>query len=422
VKLSRLALVCLIIAPLVVTVATNPVLVSGDRGYSPDGDGTVTGQTAITGTEFVIVSGDGTVEYRDTRRDEYWDVDPIPNTSEVVVSTVTLDPPELDCSECVVQRIERIDISTGDRTVVYSEVTPGERDVEWHDVDRINQTHYLIADISQHEVETVDVSTATTVWEWSAYTRLDPESGGEFGGDWTHLNDVELVRDGQYVTASLRNHDTVLFINRNSGQVNETLSLGADDEYDTLNEQHNPDYIPADRGGPAMIVADSNNDRIIEYQLENGSWVESWVWQDEQLKWPRDGDRLPNGHTLVTDTNGNRVLEVDTQGEIRWSISTSIDVYEAERLSTPDESGGGTGAADLGLRSQTVQPGTFEARLQAAVDATLGPRVVDGLIWVTPQWMGLTGFVTVLVGSSLDTRASHVRTVRPQTITIPLAG
>jgi hypothetical protein len=400
----RLVLACLVVVPLVVTAATNPVLVSGDRQYSPDGADSVSGQTAITGTEFVVVDGDGAVDYRETRRDEYWDVDPVPNTSRVVVSTVTHSPARLDCSGCVVQRIERIDISTGDRTVLYSEVTPGKKDVEWHDVDRINQTHYVIADISQHEVETVDVSTNTTVWEWSAYTALEPGSGGAFDGDWTHLNDVEIVRDGQYVAASLRNHDTVVFINRTSGRVNETLSLGADDDHSILDEQHNPDYIPTDRGGPAVVVADSNNDRVVEYQLRNGEWVESWVWQDDQLKWPRDADRLPNGHTLVTDTNGNRVLEVDTRGRVRWSISTSIDVYDAERLSTPDESGGGTAAAAAGLESRTVRPETVPERLQATVEAMLGPHVVNGIIWVTPRWMRLPEFATTLV-SLLSTLA-----------------
>jgi len=396
-RAPRVVLTCLVVVPLVVTVATHPVLVSDDRQYSPDGAGSVSGQTAIIGTEFVVVDGDGTVDYRETRRDEYWDVDPVPNTSSVVVSTVTHSPSRLDCSDCVVQRIERIDISTGDRTVLYSEVTPGKRDVEWHDVDRINRTLYVIADISQHEVEIVDVSTDTTVWEWSAYTTLKPGSGGAFNGDWTHLNDVELVRDGQYVAASLRNHDTVVFVNRTSGRVNETLSLGTDDDHSILNEQHNPDYLPSDRGGPAMLVADSNNDRVVEYRLGDGEWVESWVWQDDQLKWPRDADRLPNGHTLVTDTNGNRVLEVDTQGHVQWSISTSIDVYEAERLSTPDESGGGRTAAAAGLESRTVQPETVPERLQATVQTALGPRLVNGIIWVTPDWMRLPDFATILL-------------------------
>lgn len=396
-RIARLVLVCLTIVPLVVTAATTPGIVSGDSGHSVDRSASPSGRTAITGTELVVLGGRGAVEYRETRRDEYWDIDPVPGTSSsVVVSTVTHSPDRLDCSDCVVQRIERINVSTGDRSVLYSEVTPGRRDVEWHDVDRINRTHYAIADISQHEVEIVDVSRGITVWEWSAYTSLAPGSGGTFGGDWTHLNDVEIVRDGQYMAVSLRNHDTVLFVDRPTGRVNRTLSLGADDDHSVLNEQHNPDYIPEERGGPALLVADSNNDRIVEYRFENGRWVESWVWQDERLKWPRDADRLPNGHTLITDTNGNRVVEIDARGRVRWSVSASIDVYEAERLSTPDESGNGPAAASADLRSRTVQPdGVFE-RVMATTEAALGPRVVNGILIATPDWMRLPEFATVL--------------------------
>lgn len=394
-RLLRLVLGCLVVVPLVVTVATNPVFVADGAGYSPDGS--VSGQTVVTGTAFVVVDGDGTVEYRETVRDGYWDVDPIPDSDAVVVSTVTRSPDRLGCSNCVVQRIERIDPTTGDREVLYSEVTPGERNVEWHDVDRVNETRYVIADIAQHEVETVDTTTDTTVWEWSAYTALSPGAGGQFDGDWTHLNDVEIVRDGQYVTASLRNHDRVVFVNRTSGRVNESLSLGTDDDHSILDEQHNADYIPEERGGPAMIVADSNNDRIVEFRREDGEWVESWVWQDDRLKWPRDADRLPNGHTLVTDTNGNRVLQVDRRGRIVWSIETNLDAYEAERLSTGDESAGGTAAAELGLDSRTVEPETPLERAQVAVESGLGPRVVNSIIWLTPAWMRLPEFVTVLV-------------------------
>ncbi len=391
----RLVLGCLVVVPLVMTVVTNPVFVTDSPGYSPDGS--VSGQTVITGTEFVVVDGNGTIDYREQLRDEYWDVDPIPDSNAVVVSTVTHDPEKLGCSNCVVQRIERIDPTTGERAVLYSEVTPGKRDVEWHDVDRINQTRYVIADIAQHELETVDTTTNTTVWEWSAYTALSPGAGGAFDGDWTHLNDVEIVRDGQYVTGSLRNHDRVVFVNRTSGEVNESLSLGTDDDHSILDEQHNADYIPDERGGPAMIVADSNNDRVVEFRREDGEWMESWVWQDDRLKWPRDADRLPNGHTLVTDTNGNRVFQIDQRGRVVWSISTSINVYEAERLSTGDESAGGTAAHELGLNSRTVEPETPLERAQVAVESVLGPRTVNGIIWVTPEWMRFPDFVTVLV-------------------------
>jgi hypothetical protein len=422
-RTTRLVLVGLVVLPLVLVVGTNPVVGGGGPAYSTGETvaDPAPGRTVVTGTEFVVVDERGVVGYHETRRDEYWDVDPIRGTSSsVVVSTVTHDPSGVECSACVVQRIERLNVSTGSRSTLYREVTPGRRDVEWHDVDRINRTHYVIADIAQNEVRVVDVSRDITVWAWSAHTDLQPSSGGAFGDDWTHLNDVEIVRDGQYVTASLRNQDTVLFIDRTSGEVNQTLSLGRDDAHSILDEQHNPDYIPEAHGGPAIVVADSNNDRVVEYQFEDGQWTESWVWQDTRLQWPRDADRLPNGHTLVTDTNGNRVVEVDERGGVHWSVSTPIEAYEAERLSTPDESGNGTAADDAGLVSRTADPETPGERARAAATATFGPRVVNGIVLVTPSWMRLPEFAAAALSLvSLLSLAGYelsVRGVTPSTL------
>jgi hypothetical protein len=100
-----------------------------------------------------------------------------------------------------------------------------------------------------------------------------PAFGDELLSLYREAFDVEVVRDGRYATGSLRNHDRVVFVNRSSGEVNESLSLGADDDHSILGEQHNADYIPDERGGPATIVADSNNDRIVESQREDGEWV-----------------------------------------------------------------------------------------------------------------------------------------------------
>jgi hypothetical protein len=33
--------------------------------------------------------------------------------------------------------------------------------------------------------------------------------------------------------------------------------------------------------------------------------------------------RLPNGHTLITDSNNNRVIEVDAAGTVVWSYTTN---------------------------------------------------------------------------------------------------
>ncbi|MFB6187541.1 MAG: arylsulfotransferase (asst), partial [Halobacteriaceae archaeon] len=83
-----------------------------------------------------------------------------------------------------------------------------------------------------------------------------------------------------------------------NSSINTNKTLGTNNNHSIIYEQHNPDYIPEKDGGPAVVVADSENNRVAEYQYLDGEWNRSWVWRDSQLRWPRDADRLPNGHTL----------------------------------------------------------------------------------------------------------------------------
>ena len=71
---------------------------------------------------------------------------------------------------------------------------------------------------------------------------------------------------------SPRNHDQVLFLDPETG-LQENWTLGADDDYSVMYEQHNPDYIPESHGGPAVLIADSHNNRIGEYQRQDAGWT-----------------------------------------------------------------------------------------------------------------------------------------------------
>jgi hypothetical protein len=181
---------------------------------------------------------------------------------------------------------------------------------------------------------------------------------------------------------SARNQDRVVFLNR-SGLIDE-WTLGEEDDYSILYEQHNPDYIPAERGGPAVLVGDSENNRIVEYQRTGGGWNQTWEWRDARMQWPRDADRLPNGHTLITDSNGNRVFEVDEQGEIVWSVNIAFP-YEAERLGTGDESSGGPSAARADLDSRT---GGMSDRALILAKQFIPGKYLNGIMYITPIWMG----------------------------------
>ncbi len=192
---------------------------------------------------------------------------------------------------------------------------------------------------------------------------------------------------------SPRNMDRVIFVEPGEG-VQEDWTLGEEDNYDILNEQHNPDYIPESEGGPAVIIGDSENNRVIEYQRQDGEWVETWKWRDAQMQWPRDADRLPNGHTLVSDSNGNRVFEVDEEGEVVWSVNIAFP-YESERLGTGDESSGGPSAqsADIGSRNPSV-----DEQFWIGLKNVIPGKYLNGLMYITPVWMGIPELFALAVG------------------------
>lgn len=354
---------------------------------------------------------DGRLRYYNGSHDKYFDVDPVPDADGPVVEYTAgtyLDERECPYSgfeKCILVVIERANLDTGEtERLVERYTTSG----IWHDADRINDTHYVVSDIDTDRVFVVDIEADVTRWAWDAGSDYPPESGG-FVSDWTHTNDVEALPDGR-VMVSLRNQDQVAFLDEDGLQPEWTL--GSDDKHATLYEQHNPDYIPTSRGGPAVLVADSENSRLVEYQRRNGSWDRTWTWSDDRLTWPRDADRLPDGRTLAVDSNGGRVVEIAPNGSVVWSVGVDTP-YDAERLGTGDESAGGEAATSLGLAGTGTtggSDGTDRARTQRgplgqavdAVQALLPSLLVNGILFILPAWVtpqvlfGVLGSVFVL--------------------------
>ncbi|WP_129114578.1 arylsulfotransferase family protein [Halegenticoccus tardaugens] len=386
----------------------NITVVSGDSNAFVNDDGPGPRQQA----ELAAFDRDGSVYYYNNSHTRYWDVDPVPGTRTTVEY---LYSDHLSADECAAETvctrngIERVNLTTGEVTPIYDRITPDKHSTRWHDADRIDENRYLVADIHQDRVFIVNTETELIEWEWDAQTDYDTDSGGPYPSDWTHLNDVEHVEiDGrEVVMVSLRNQDSVVFIDVERGLM-EDWTLGEDGDHDTLYEQHNPDYIPPENGGPAVLVADSENSRIVEYQRVDGGWEKSWEWSDPRMQWARDADRLPNGHTLISDSNGDRVFEIDENGEVVWNADVGFP-YEAERLGTGDESAGGPSAASIDLPSRTASDGSADevgpvgaAWLQ--VKAAVPSKLVNAIAYVIPRWMGsieLAALLGLLVGGGV---------------------
>ena len=226
---------------------------------------------------------------------------------------------------------------------------------EVHAVDRVREGAYVFTDMDEERV--VLVENDSVVWEWRAEGFYDapPDPTSR---DWLHINDVDSLGDGRFLV-SVRNANQILVVERGEGVV-EVVNEddGGDDstcrrdgrldDFDgdgevrcgdpsVFREQHNPQWI----GPRAVLVADSDNDRVVEVQkTDDGDWEPAWVVREvngRELHWPRDADRLPNGNTLITDSLNRRVVEVGPNGSAVWSVDTTGPSgpnipYEADRL------------------------------------------------------------------------------------------
>lgn len=360
--------------------------------------GTVGGRSEA---EIMAVGPSGKITYYNDTFDSYNDVDPLQKKSTVLYLG-HLHLPKSACNSsgtCVKTHVMQLNLSTGNQSVLYTHRQPTIHNGRWHDADLINDTHLAVADIVQDRAFIVDLRTGQIVWEWRAEEAFSHDTGGSYPGDWTHINDIEVLEDGRLLL-NLRNQDQSVFLTRSGMQHGWTL--GSENNHSRLYEPHNPDYIPRERGGPAIVIADSENNRVVEYQRQNGSWQRTWKWSDSDLQWPRDADRLPNGHTLITDSNGNRIVEVNMRGEVVWEMGIGLP-YEAERLETGDESMNGPSAKrvmqnpnkDVGASPMVASEIGPVDRLTVIVMSGVPAKLQNSLLFILPGSMNLTG-VTAL--------------------------
>jgi hypothetical protein len=207
------------------------------------------------------------------------------------------------------------------------------------------------------------------------------------------------VANGSYLV-SPRNFDQVILVDRSRDEV--AMRLGADENHEIMYEQHTPQYLRGVDGRPAILVADSANDRVVEYARTDDGWTRTWtLGTGRNLTWPRDADRLPNGNTLVTDTNNHRVVEVTPTGEVVWEFYAPWGTYEAERMPLGDEPGGPTVAEANATGSYRL---TGSAGLTPGTGASLsfadwiavafaGTPVREQATWVATRWSHVAPWV-----------------------------
>ncbi|PSP84189.1 hypothetical protein BRC83_05955 [Halobacteriales archaeon QS_1_68_17] len=260
-----------------------------------------------------------------------------------------------------------------------------QKNSEVHDVEELPSGEYLLTDMEYERIFTV-VRNGTVTWQWNASSYYDaPDDPTRT--DWLHINDVDVIGEDRYLV-SVRNANQLLVIERGEGVV-EVINENRDP--DVLNHQHNPQWL----GEGRVLVADSDNDRIVELQRnESGTWEVAWTRSEVggvELTWPRDADRLPNGHTLITDTINKRIVEIDENGSVVWSVTTERIPYEADRVPVGERAG-------VGVDGRTTATG------DGSVDRTPVLTPLLGLLRVSvplPFWFAETHLAGVLASLAL---------------------
>ena len=359
----------------------------------------------LNGTEMV---------WRESSADSYFDVTKTENGT-VLAGFMTGGYSSCSpyASPCTRTGFRVIDIRPDPRvTSEYSFPVRTKTNSEVHDVEPLESGEYLLTDMEHERIFTVKDGAVT--WQWNASSFYDaPEDPTTT--DLLHINDVDVIDEGRYLV-SVRNANQILVVARGEGvtRVINRDTSGSNDancrksgqlaDYDgdgevrcgdpsILNHQHNPQWL----GNDTVLVADSENDRVVElHRADNGSWSPAWTLERAggiTFNWPRDADRLQNGNTLITDTLNRRLLEVNRSGTVVWSVQTKRIPYEADRLPAGETSGGPRYAADS-------SGGTRPSR-----DVPVFSRILVGLRAVvpsTPFWfrepqLGLTAFSIILL-------------------------
>ena len=206
-----------------------------------------------------------------------------------------------------------------------------------HDADRLENGNTLIAfgasdTAGDAQVKEIDPA-GNRVWSWYA---KDVFTGAEYASisneGWTHTNAVSRLKSGNTLI-SLRNFNVIVEVNP-EGKVVRTIGKGL------LEAQHDP-----------LVL--SNGNILVANHVEPHAAIElnqsgNVVWQytiPNRRSWPvRDVNRLPNGNTLITESD--RIVEVTKDGQVVWQFRLATNpftdgmsaagrgFYKAERIST----------------------------------------------------------------------------------------
>jgi hypothetical protein len=156
---------------------------------------------------------------------------------------------------------------------------------------------------------------------------VDPKTNEtvfQYQGQQHEISTVQSLPGGQLLVAELGPQPRAIVLNRQGEIVRETplqcQKENAHMQTRMLRQLPNGHYI-----APHLL-----DFAVKEYDPASGEVVRTIATDDRgrtRHDWPFTAIRLANGDTLISCTNGNRIIEVDREGNIVWSV-TNEDLGE----------------------------------------------------------------------------------------------
>lgn len=226
-----------------------------------------------------------------------------------------------------------------DAVVVPDGAAPGHRTfavlVHREHVYRGRRTRFDgIALISEATGEMISSKEIPAAWAWDSFAHraslmkaidgpphaLDgaPRAPSKDAGqvyDYFHANALAFEGSSK-LTVCLRNVDAIVSLTWPSGEPASAFGPGL------LDWPHAPSFV--DRG---LLIFDNGKhrgwSRVIEVSPDGGQVHWEWRGSEERPLWSKVrgfAQRLPNGNTLVTESERGRALEVTPDGSIVWEL------------------------------------------------------------------------------------------------------
>ena len=145
-----------------------------------------------------------------------------------------------------------------------------------------------------------------------------------YKGQQKETSTVQPLADGTFLLAELGPEPRALVINRD-GKVLKTTPLQCQKQNAHMQTRMLRQLPSGNYLAPHLL-----DFAVKEYNPDTGKVLKTFPTDDrgrERRDWPFTAIRLENGNTLIGCTNGNRVIEVDADGKIVWSV-TNDDLGE----------------------------------------------------------------------------------------------